>query len=124
MKKASLFLIAALSAIVAFSACSQPAGQTRKASLEELQAGFQNPPKESRVRVWWHWMGDDVTESGIRADFDWFKRVGIVGFHQFNLGGSQGDAVYMSDVWKDIMNSNYLVNTHIQKKSKMSPFLI
>ena len=101
MKKASLFLIAALSAIVAFSACSQPAGQTRKASLEELQAGFQNPPKESRVRVWWHWMGDDVTESGIRADFDWFKRVGIVGFHQFNLGGSQGDAKYMSDVWKD-----------------------
>ena len=46
-------------------------------------------------------MGDDVTESGIRADFDWFKRVGIAGFHQFNLGGSQGDAKYMSDVWKD-----------------------
>ena len=101
MKKTAILLFAALSLTAAVSSCSGKEGPSRKVSLRELQAGFQNPPKESRVRVWWHWMGDDVTESGIRADFDWFKRVGIVGFHQFNLGGSQGDAKYMSDVWKD-----------------------
>ena len=76
-------------------------GCGKKDTAASLKAGFQNPPQESRVRVWWHWMGNDVTESGIRADFDWFKRVGIAGFHQFNLSGSEGDAVYMSDVWKD-----------------------
>lgn len=96
-------LVVILSFVAAVSACSagKDKSAARKVSIDELQAGFQNPPKESRVRVWWHWMGDDVTESGIRADFEWFKRVGIAGFHQFNLGGSQGDAKYMSDVWKD-----------------------
>ena len=96
-------LVVILSFVAAVSACSagKDKSAARKVSIDELQEGFQNPPKESRVRVWWHWMGDDVTESGIRADFEWFKRVGIAGFHQFNLGGSQGDAKYMSDVWKD-----------------------
>ncbi|MDO5000349.1 MAG: glycosyl hydrolase, partial [Bacteroidales bacterium] len=101
MKRLTAILFAALCVAAAVSACSDGKGPARKVSIQELEAGFQNPPKESRVRVWWHWMGDDVTESGIRADFDWFKRVGIAGFHQFNLGGSQGDAKYMSDVWKD-----------------------
>jgi len=101
MKKTAVILLTVLSLAWAVSACGGGKGPAREASIDELQAGFQNPPKESRVRVWWHWMGDDVTESGIRADFEWFKRVGIVGFHQFNLGGSQGDAKYMSDVWKD-----------------------
>lgn len=101
MKRKSIILFAALSLAAAVSACSDKGQSARKVSIDELRSGFQNPPKESRVRVWWHWMGNDVTESGIRADFNWFKRVGIAGFHQFNLGGSQGDAVYMSDVWKD-----------------------
>lgn len=101
MKRTFVIFFAVLSLALAVSACRNGKGPARKVSLDELQSGFQNPPKESRVRVWWHWMGDDVTESGIRADFAWFKRVGIVGFHQFNLGGSQGDAKYMSDVWKD-----------------------
>jgi len=101
MKKTAVILFAAVSLSAALTACGEKKGPARQVSLSELQAGFQNPPKESSVRVWWHWMGDDVTESGIRADFNWFKRVGIVGFHQFNLGGSQGEAKYMSDVWKD-----------------------
>lgn len=101
MKRTAVLLFATLCLAAAVSSCADKGGAARKVSIGELQAGFQNPPKESRVRVWWHWMGDDVTESGIRADFDWFKRVGIAGFHQFNLGGSQGDAKYMSDVWKD-----------------------
>ena len=101
MKRTATILFTALAVAAAISACSSKGGPTREVSIEDLQAGFQDPPKESRVRVWWHWMGNDVTESGIRADFDWFKRVGIVGFHQFNLSGSEGDAKYMSDVWKD-----------------------
>ena len=101
MNKTAVILLTVLSLAWAVSACGGGKGPAREVSIDELQAGFQHPPKESRVRVWWHWMGDDVTESGIRADFEWFKRVGIVGFHQFNLGGSQGDAKYMSDVWKD-----------------------
>ena len=101
MKKSASILLTALSAAMVLSSCGSQTGPAREVSIDELQSGFQNPPTESRVRVWWHWMGDDVTESGIRADFDWFKRVGIVGFHQFNLGGSQGDAKYMSDTWKD-----------------------
>jgi len=101
MKRITSILVTAFLIAATLTACGERKSNLKKETIDELQSGFQNPPKESRVRVWWHWMGNDVTESGIRADFEWFKRVGIAGFHQFNLGGSQGDAVYMSDVWKD-----------------------
>ena len=74
MKRLTAILFAALCVAAAVSACSDGKGPARKVSIQELEAGFQNPPKESRVRVWWHWMGDDVTESGIRADFDWYSK--------------------------------------------------
>ena len=56
MIAAALVLLAALSA--------------NAATPEEV---FRNPPREAHVGVWWHWMGSQVTEEGIRKDLDWFK---------------------------------------------------
>lgn len=100
MKKIHVLLLGAATLL---AACSPSGNKAPDVPLETLQEEFQNPPKEARARVWWHWMGNDVTESGIRADFDWFKKIGVVGFHQFNLGGSQGEVVYQSQAWKDRM---------------------
>lgn len=94
--------MAAIAALLLVGACGG-GDKASEVSLEELQAGFQSPPQEARARVWWHWMGNDVTKSGIKKDFEWFRRVGIAGFHQFNLGGSEGEVVYQSDAWKDRM---------------------
>src|SRR6185312_15797692 len=30
-----------------------------------LEAGFANPPDSAKPRVWWHWIGGNVTKEGI-----------------------------------------------------------
>ena len=49
---------------------------------------FENPPKEARPYVWWHWINGNTSKDGIRKDLEWMNRIGIVGFHQFDAGGS------------------------------------
>jgi len=75
-------------------------------STSDLYQSFQNPPKEARPRVWWHWMNGNITKDGIYKDLTWMKRSGVVGFHNFDAGLStpqivQKRVVYMSPEWKD-----------------------
>ena len=46
---------------------------------------FRNPPREAHVGVWWHWMGSQVTEEGIRKDLDWFQRMGVFSATVFGM---------------------------------------
>jgi hypothetical protein len=46
---------------------------------DPLFEAFHSPPDVARPRVWWHWMNGNVTEEGVRLDFQWMKRVGIGG---------------------------------------------
>ena len=71
-----------------------------------LYDGFQNPPKEARPRVWWHWMDANITLDGIRKDIAWMDRAGIGGFHLFDAGMGMKPVVakrlvYMSPEWKE-----------------------
>lgn len=76
-------------------------------STSGLVRMFQNPPKEARPQVWWHWMDGNVSKEGIRKDIEWMKRNGIGGFHQFDAGGvnmpraAKVRLPYLSDGWKD-----------------------
>jgi hypothetical protein len=75
----------------------------------KLEQGFLNPPEAARPRVWWHWMGGNVSWEGAKADMDWMKRVGIAGLQCFHAGMGQGPESsivenyypYMSEGWKD-----------------------
>jgi hypothetical protein len=76
----------------------------------QLEQGFLNPPDEAKPRVWWHWMGGNVSWEGAKADMDWMKRVGIAGLQCFHAGmRMQGESSaivdeyypYMSEGWKD-----------------------
>ena len=49
---------------------------------------FRNPPREAHVGVWWHWMGSQVTEEGIRKDLDWFQRMGVFSATVFGVADS------------------------------------
>ena len=46
----------------------------------ELEAGFHNPPHESRPMALWHWMNGNVTKDGIRKDLLWMHDIGLSGF--------------------------------------------
>ena len=67
------------------------------------------PPKEARPYVWWHWINGNTSKDGIRKDLLWMDRIGIVGFHQFDAGGSMMQGLppvvpqtpYLSDAWKE-----------------------
>ena len=62
-----------------------PAFVASAATPEEV---FRNPPREAHVGVWWHWMGSQVTEEGIRKDLDWFQQIGIFSATVFGMADS------------------------------------
>ncbi len=97
MKK---LLIAAF-ALTALVSCGNSTNE-----IDELRAGFDNPPQAARPQVWWHWMNGNITKDGIRKDLEWMDRVGMGGFHHFDaaLGTPQvveKRLIYMHDDWKD-----------------------
>jgi len=76
------------------------------ATLQELKAGWQQPPQEARPRVWWHWMNGNITHEGIRKDLEWMKRIGLGGFQNFDasLGTPQivdKRLIYMDEGWQE-----------------------
>ncbi|WP_227340450.1 MULTISPECIES: glycosyl hydrolase [Sphingopyxis] len=54
-------------------------------SINALEEEFKTPPPDARPRVWWHWMGGNVTESGISRDLEWMSRIGLGGAQIFNV---------------------------------------
>jgi hypothetical protein len=69
-----------------------------------LDAGFANPPNDSRPRTWWHWINENVTEDGITKDLEAMKRIGLKGAQITNIyqGGppeAQGEDVILSPAW-------------------------
>jgi hypothetical protein len=92
-----------LMAIAALSAAG--GAQTRN----ELLNGFRSVPQEAQPRVWWHWMNANITKTGIEKDLDWFKRVGVGGFMNFDGAGIGGGVprvverplIYVTPEWKD-----------------------
>ena len=78
-------------------------------SINAQDQCFENPPKEARPYVWWHWLNGNTSKDGIQKDLEWMNRIGIAGFHQFDAGGTmmQGlppvvpQTTYLSDAWKE-----------------------
>ncbi|MBQ6253508.1 MAG: hypothetical protein IJK05_02485 [Bacteroidales bacterium] len=72
----------------------------------ELEAGFMNPPHESRPMALWHWMNGNVTKDGIKKDLQWMHDIGLSGFFLFDAAYSTPQVVdtllpYMSEGLKD-----------------------
>ena len=87
-----LAAIAALSPAAAVPALAQ-------AQPDSLAQGFQNPPDSAKPRTWWHWTGGNVTQSGIRKDLEWMKRVGIAGMQMADVSGGGGQTVERKLAW-------------------------
>lgn len=73
---------------------------------DPLRNGFENPPQGARPRVWWHWMGGNVSKEGIQLDLEWMHRVGLGGFQAFEGSLATPEllphpVLYMTPEWKD-----------------------
>ena len=73
---------------------------------DSLKSGFENPPQSARPRVWWHWMGGNVSKEGIQLDLDWMHRIGLGGFQAFEGSLLTPEVLphpvgYMTPEWKD-----------------------
>lgn len=72
---------------------------------DSLEQQFRSPPDSAKPIVWWHWLDGNVSETGIAADLQWMKRVGIGGLHLLDAGLDTPQWVeerkpYMSPEWK------------------------
>ena len=59
----------------------------------ELEAGFLNPPHESRPMVLWHWMYGNISKDGIKKDLQWMHDIGLSGFFLFDAAYSTPQVV-------------------------------
>ena len=57
-----------------------------EAQTSLLKSEFQSPPNSSKVHVWWHWMGGNITKDGITKDLEAMKAHGVVQATIFNIG--------------------------------------
>jgi hypothetical protein len=76
---------------------------------DDLERGFQNPPDSAKPRVWWHWVGSNVTEEGITKGLEWMKHVGIGGMQMFDVGTGGGQVVkkktiFMTPEWFHVLH--------------------
>jgi hypothetical protein len=54
---------------------------------DSLAAGFMHPPETARPLIIWQWMNGCVSREGITADLEAYKRAGLGGVQNFQIGG-------------------------------------
>jgi hypothetical protein len=42
-----------------------------------LEAGFNNPPDNTKPGVYWYWLNEHVSKEGITNDLEALKRIGM-----------------------------------------------
>jgi len=54
--------------------------------IDPIENEFKNPPDWAKPHTWWHWVDGNVSKEGITKDLEAWKKVGIGGFQQLNIG--------------------------------------
>ena len=72
----------------------------------DLETNFKAPPDAAKPWVWWHWMNGNITRTGITADLEAMKRVGIGGVQVFQVTNTipKGPVDFMSPAWRELMH--------------------
>lgn len=107
MKQKLLLICLFICSIIHSSAQNQV--QVKDNGLDQnntLMTGFKNPPNQAKARTWWHWISGNVSKSGITADLEAMKQVGIQEAQLFNvhLGFPKGPVKYLSPEWLDLFH--------------------
>lgn len=105
-RTAAAVLASVLTLASSVAAGMPPATAPVDSSADPIFVGFVNPPASARPRVWWHWVGGNISKDGIAKDLEWMKRVGIGGLQNFDVGLSARQVVdhrleFMTPEWKE-----------------------
>lgn len=73
------------------------------AVADPLEEGFNNPPDSAKPQTWWHWMNGNITKTGITADLEAMKEIGLGGATIVNADCDipHGPVNFMSPEWQD-----------------------
>ncbi len=71
---------------------------------DDLARDFARPPQTARPWVYWFWLNSNITKTGITADLEAMKRVGIGGvlIMEVDQGAPVGQVPFMSDRWREM----------------------
>ena len=83
--------IASFCVLLFASLCCLPATSVVQAGEDALEQGFQNPPREARLRAYWWWLNGCVTEAAITRDLEEMKAKGFGGALICDAGGAEQD---------------------------------
>ena len=72
---------------------------------DAMTSQFMSPPNSTMPYTWWHWMGYNISKSGITKDLEAMKKAGIGGATIFQLSGfdvdyAKGVSYYNPRWWK------------------------
>lgn len=83
--------------------CSPIIGQAQNNTLEQ---GFKNLPQSGKARTMWFWINGNVSKTGITADLEAMKEIGLQGALIFNvsLQHPAGAATYLSPKWLELFH--------------------
>lgn len=76
---------------------------------DSLAGSFRNPPESARPLMIWQWMNGVVSREGITADLEAYKRAGLGGVQNFQIGGpnqalADDPSVQIgNEKWRDLM---------------------
>jgi hypothetical protein len=70
----------------------------------DIESGFRSPPDSARPWVYWFWLNGNITRTGITADLEAMKRVGIGGvlIMEVDQGAPAGAAAFGSPAWREL----------------------
>lgn len=77
--------IAGAAGVITIVFPSKIANAMGKAEPLALEKSFLTPPESAKPLTWWHWMNGSVTKQGITLDMEAMKKVGLGGFHLFEV---------------------------------------
>ncbi len=83
MKRLSSVLLLFMFTFLSLSAQTQ---------TDKMFQTFQSPPADAKPRIWWRWMGTQISKEGITRDLEAMKNVGIGGVIWFQVAPNVNDA--------------------------------
>ena len=90
--------------VLFFTGCSVQPDSNDQPGIEQLRAGFLNPPDSARPGVYWYFMDGNLSKEGMTKDLESMKQAGIgnVIFLEVNVGVPRGQVDYLSEQWYDL----------------------
>lgn len=77
-------------------------------SADRLSADFQKLPDSQRIAVYWYWMSDNISVSGVQHDLEAMKEKGITRAYIGNIWQDDvkpGNVKVMTDEWWKVMHA-------------------